>query len=75
MELSFIFVVLAIGGGMFMLGWYTRGLKAQQEVDAVPPTTVWKCPKCEKTKALPTDLQARVLVCNNCECRMVREVV
>lgn len=70
-----MFAVLAIGGGMFMLGWYTRGVHEKKLADEVPTHTVWKCPRCEKSKTLPAELDQRVLVCNNCEVRMTRSEV
>lgn len=72
METVFLFAILAVGAGMFMLGWYTRGLHEQKLAVSVPTHTTWKCPRCEKTKTLPAELDQRVLVCNNCEVRMTR---
>jgi hypothetical protein len=65
-----------IGVGMFLLGWFTHTwVEARRQAEAEeagPSLTRWKCNGCGRVKTLPTELDARVLVCNNCNVRLVR---
>lgn len=65
-----------VGVGMFLLGWFTHTWIAQRHAEAAaaagPATSRWKCQGCGKVKELPAELDRRVLVCNNCNQRLVR---
>ncbi|HEY9724689.1 MAG TPA: hypothetical protein V6D47_21990 [Oscillatoriaceae cyanobacterium] len=62
-----------IGLGMFVLGWNMHAwLTKPEEVLAPPQFTRWRCPKCERVKELPSELDRRVMVCNNCNVRLSR---
>jgi hypothetical protein len=65
-----------VGVGMFLLGWFTHTWIAERAAAAAeaagPPTSRWKCQGCGKVKELPSELDRRVLVCNNCNQRLVR---
>ena len=38
----------------------------------VRETSHWRCPKCERVKELPAELASKVLICNNCNVRLVQ---
>ncbi len=60
--------------GMFCVGWFAHAwVSSRREADAIPTTQRWTCPKCGRIKDLPAELEARGLVCNNCQVRLQRE--
>ena len=72
--MAFYVAIAALGAGMFMLGWFSHGwvLRARAIEAAEPATTTWRCGQCGREKVLPADLDAKVLVCNNCQVRLHR---
>jgi hypothetical protein len=72
---NFVINVL-VGVGMFLLGWFTHtwiaSRKAAEAEAAGPAMSSWKCNSCGRVKTLPAELDNRVLVCNNCNVRLVR---
>lgn len=69
-------ITALVGVGMFMLGWFTHtwiaGRREAEAAEAGPPMSQWKCNGCGRVKTLPAELDGRVLVCNNCNVRLVR---
>ena len=67
-------VTLLVGVGMFFLGFFTHTWLSRRP-ESVPAQRYsrWACPGCGKVKELPADLDSRVVVCNNCQVRLVRE--
>lgn len=63
-------VGLCFGAGMFMLGWWARGRHIRPVEVPVIRYGRWRCPKCERVKELPAELENKVLVCNNCQTRL-----
>lgn len=61
-----------VGAGMFFLGWYAHAWLMRPR-DEAPTHTRWVCPSCDREKILPAELNAKVLVCNNCQVRLTRE--
>lgn len=70
MDAYWLLSLLFVGIGMFFLGWYAHAWK-HRPPDA-PGLTTWSCPKCSREKQLPPALDGKVLVCNNCQVRLVR---
>lgn len=69
-------VTALVGLGCFMLGWFTHTWISARRAEAVeaatPVTSRWKCNGCGRVKQLPSELDQRVMVCNNCNVRLVR---
>jgi hypothetical protein len=69
-------VTALVGVGMFMLGWFTHTwIAARKEAaaaEAGPALSQWKCHGCGRVKELQAELDGRVLVCINCNVRLVR---
>jgi hypothetical protein len=72
-----IIVTGLVGLGCFMLGWFTHtwiaARRAERTEEAAPIASRWKCNGCGRVKALPPELDNRVMVCNNCNVRLVRQ--
>jgi hypothetical protein len=72
-----LFITALVGLGCFMLGWFTHtwiaSRRAEAEELAGPVVSHWKCNGCGRVKQLPTELDNRVMVCNNCNVRLVRQ--
>ena len=64
------FAALLLGTGMFALGWFVRGFGMRPDEVPVHLTAHWRCPKCERVKELPAELESKVLVCNNCNVKL-----
>ena len=77
-------VTLVFGAAMFCAGWIAHawtgaGRQAADEeeapsVEAAVPRTRWICPQCQRRRDLPSDLDGKVLLCNNCQVRLTRDV-
>lgn len=69
-------ITALVGLGCFMLGWFTHTWIAARRTEvaeeAGPVTSRWKCNGCGRVKQLPPELDNRVMVCNNCNVRLVR---
>ena len=64
---SFILAVL-----LFAAGWFVRGLTMKTVEVPILTTLQWRCPKCERVKVLPAELEAKVLLCNNCNVKLAK---
>lgn len=79
-----IVVTLIFGAAMFCAGWIAHawtgaGRQAPAREDAedgepAVPRTRWVCPQCRRRRDLPSDLDGKVLLCNNCQVRLVRDI-
>jgi hypothetical protein len=71
------YLLVAIGFGLLGLALgYFWGYHQQQTQESDPlhsddRLTLWRCPQCQKTKHLPSNLNARVMLCNRCQIRLV----
>lgn len=72
MDTYWLLSLAFVGAGMFMLGWYAHAW-AHRPPEA-PAASRWNCPKCQRVKELPPELDGKVLVCNNCQVRLLRQV-
>jgi hypothetical protein len=63
-------MALLFGAGMFYFGWHIRGTRIQHVEVPIIRYARWRCPKCERVKELPAELESKVLVCNNCNVRL-----
>ena len=70
MYMEAFFLSLVFGAGMFFLGWWARGRTYKPVEVPVIRYGHWRCPKCERVKELPAELESKVLVCNNCNVRL-----
>lgn len=78
-----IIVTLIFGISMFAAGWLAhawvgagkREPVAEEEPpsEASIPRTRWVCPQCQRRRDLPSNLDGKVLLCNNCQVRLVKE--
>lgn len=76
-------VTLIFGVAMFCAGWIAHAWMGAGRLEAAPddeppadapiPRTRWICPQCQRRRDLPSDLDGKVLLCNNCQVRLVRE--
>jgi hypothetical protein len=65
--------IVLVGAGMFALGWVARDRHGPTHaILEARSFTRWRCPQCVREKELPDDLDARVMICNNCQVRLVR---
>jgi hypothetical protein len=77
-------ITLIFGAAMFVAGWIAHAWagagrrEAEEdepaEVEAPIPRTKWICPTCQRRRDLPSDLDGKVILCNNCQVRLVRDV-
>lgn len=65
-----VLIALVFGAGMFFMGWWARGRNIRHVEVPVIRFARWRCPKCERVKELPAELERKVLVCNNCQVRL-----
>lgn len=72
--MTFYLAIAALGAGMFLLGWFAHGWahRPRELPPAEAPMARWRCGQCGREKRLPAELEAKVLVCNNCQVRLVR---
>ncbi len=78
-----IVVTLIFGVAMFCAGWLAHawagaGRREHDEgeepaIEVAAPKTRWTCPQCQRRRDLPSNLGGKVLLCNNCQVRLVKE--
>jgi hypothetical protein len=78
-------VALVFGIGMFFAGWFAHawfgagrrdgdGAPDEPPIEAYVNRTRWVCPQCGRKRQLPSDLDGKVMLCNNCQgVRLVRD--